>query len=181
MLLARCFFFVHEPHAWAFQDGGVAVSDPVEFVDNLLSSLLVKYAGKLEAPPYLQQGFVASVVSQSKQRLAEKISATLAAKKAAGACFFHASPPRGGMGLACSSPYLCLDGCLCERYTRHYDQGGHGFDAAGRRHRAGSDQGLRRIAAVVGQGSQGGLKIEPPQPGSECFAEPALCICESCG
>ena len=86
---------VHVPHAWAFQDGGVAVSDPAEFVDNLLSSLLVKYAGKLEALPYLQQGFVASVVSQSKQRLAEKISATLAAKKAAGACL-HAAPPRGG-------------------------------------------------------------------------------------
>jgi hypothetical protein len=68
----------------AEEDGGMEVPDPAAFVDGLLTSILNKHNAKMASLPYLQQGFVASVVAQSKEKLTASIESLLAAKRDAG-------------------------------------------------------------------------------------------------
>ena len=55
-----------------------------QLVDGMLSSILAKHGDKLGHLPRAQQGFVASVVAQSKDRLTAKLEAKLEEKRAAG-------------------------------------------------------------------------------------------------
>jgi hypothetical protein len=68
----------------AAEDGGLAVPDAAEFMDGLLMSLLAKHGSKMASLPYLQQGFVASVVAQAKVRLTASLEEVLKAKRDAG-------------------------------------------------------------------------------------------------
>lgn len=66
------------------KDGGMEVPDPAAFVDGLLTSILNKHNAKMASLTYLQQGFVASVVAQSKEKLTASIESLLTAKRDAG-------------------------------------------------------------------------------------------------
>ena len=72
------------PNCGHSEDAEEITTSAAALVDGLMSSIISKHVERMASLPHIQQTFVASVVARSKESLAEKIEAALAAKKARG-------------------------------------------------------------------------------------------------